>query len=211
MDFERIRPGVNDRAIVIGKTGCGKTTLARYLIEDQNKPYSVVYDAKISDAIGKWNDTQTIITELSQLPYAEEKRIIYRPPLFEERNSQAQDAFFEWVYFRKNTRLYIDEAYAVLGGTNPSFHLQACLTRGREKGISTIISTQRPKRIPFIFMSEAEHYYIFKVRMQEDMQRVYELTGLDPVIQASLNDYEFFYFNDRHGLYNQKLKLNYKE
>lgn len=211
MDFERIKLGRNDRGILIGQTGCGKTTLARYLIEDTNKPYSVVYDAKISDAIGKWSDTQTIYTEFSQLPYAEEKRIIYRPPLYEERNPQAQDAFFEWVYFRKNTRLYIDEAYAILGGTNPSFHLLACLSRGREKGVSTLIATQRPRRIPFAFMSEAEHYYIFKLQMPEDMQRVYEITGLKVVDQIALNEFEFYYFSARHGLYNQKLKLNYKE
>lgn len=208
MDFDQLRIGRDDRAILIGKTGCGKTTLARYLIEDDIKPYSVVYDAKISETIGKWQSTQKIYTNFADLPYAEDERIIYRPPFKEERDAVMQDAFFEWVYFRKNTRLYIDEAYAILGGTNPSFHLQACLTRGREKGVSTIIATQRPKRIPFIFMSEAEHYYLFKVRLAEDMQRVYELTGLDPVLQASLNDYEFYYFNDKRGLHPHKLKLN---
>lgn len=207
-DWQQISIGRNDRAILIGATGCGKTTLARYLIEDPNKSNSVVYDAKISDAIGKWGNTQKIYTNFEEIRYAEEKRLIYRPSYLEERDAKAQDAFFEWVYFRYNTRLYIDEAYAILGGTNPSFHLLACITRGRERGISTVIATQRPKRIPLITMSEAEHYYIFRVQMNEDRQRVYELTGLTVEDQIDLNQFEFYYFNVFSGLYPKKMKLN---
>lgn len=207
MDFNALRIGRNDRAIFIGATGCGKTTLARYIIEDSNKEYSVVYDAKISDAISKWSTTQTIYTDFNKLIEAEEKRLIYRPPYTEERDPYAQERFFEWIYWRYRTRLYIDEAYAVLGGNNPSFHLQACITRGRERGISTVIATQRPKRIPLIFMSEAEHYYVFRLQHPDDRFRVEELTGITIEEQIELKQFEFYYFNVFTGKSN-KLKLN---
>lgn len=220
VNWQEIKLGRNDRGILIGATGCGKTTLARYLIEDDDKRYSVVYDAKASDAVGEWAGirpidtprkkvvrTQALYTELEELPYAKEPRIIYRPPYTEERDPYRQDKFFEWVYWHYRRRLYVDEAYALLGGTNPSFHLQACITRGRERGISTLIATQRPKRIPLISMSEAEHYYIFRTQMPEDKERITELTGITFEQQIDLELYEFYYFNVFHGLFPTKLKL----
>lgn len=206
--WRQLKLGRNDRGVAIGATGCGKTTLARYLIEDANKPYSVVYDAKLSDAIGSWNTTQTIYSNFQRLKEADEPRLIYRPPYTEERDPDAQERFFEWVYWRYRTRLYVDEAYAILGGTNPSFHLQACITRGRERGISTLIATQRPKRIPLIFLSESEHVYIFRLQLMGDRQTVRELTGLSIEEQMDLKQYEFYYFNVFSGLYNRKLKLD---
>lgn len=209
MKVNPIQIGINDRAFLVGSTGCGKTTLAQYLIEDIRKPYSVVYDAKISDSIGKWN--HTYYYELDRLYQAGEKRLIYRPDIYEAQDANLQDEFFQWIYDRKHTRLYIDEAYALLGGQNPSFHLQACLSRGRERGISTIVSTQRPKRIPLITLSESEHIYVFRLNLHEDRIRIKEITGIDPEEQATIQNYEFIYFNALSGLRSSKLKLKINE
>lgn len=206
--WNQLAIGRNDRAILIGRTGCGKTTLARYLIEDKNKQYSVVYDPKASEAIEKWTTTQTQYTTFEQVQYAQEKRIIYTPNVYEEQDAQIQDDFFHWVYWRYYTRVYIDEAYALLGGTRPSRHLLACLSRGRERGISTITSVQRPRNFPIVLMSEAEHSYIFSLQTPEDRERIYSYTGLSIDAQIDLKDFEFYYFNVRRGLYPKKLKLN---
>lgn len=204
--------GRNDRALVVGRTGSGKTFLARYLIEDARKPYSVVYDAKNSESIEKWATTgkQKIFESFDRLQQAEERRLIYRPNLFEAADRIAQERFFEWVYERQHTRLLVDEAYAVLGGTNPSFYFQACLSRGRERGISTIIAAQRPHRIPLLTLTEAEHLYIFSLRGGSDKARMCELTDDELSLDdfADLGEHEFFYFNVLKGLYPRKLKIN---
>ncbi len=206
IEWRAIKLGRNDRGVLIGATGCGKTTLARFLIEDKNKPYSVVYDAKISESIGKW--PHAFFDDFNLIQQSEARRLIYRPSVEEERDPRAQDAFFQWVYHRRYTRLYVDEAYALLGGSNPCFYLQACLSRGRERGISTLIATQRPARIPLITLSEAEHYYIFRLNWPGDRQRIEEVTGISALEQTDLENFEFIYWNALTGRRTGKLKLN---
>lgn len=224
--WEQLRIGKNDRAILIGATGCGKTMLARFLVDDPAKPFSVVYDAKgliSSPMLQKPQDrwlSHKVYTNFDMLTADQKKgiekgvladpRVIYRPPIEEERDYQAQDAFFEWIYDRWFTRLYVDEAYSILGGTTPSQYLQACLSRGRERGISTVISTQRPARIPVITMSESEHIFVFRLNAKNDRERAGELIDVDPYEfhPANLKDYQFFYFNARAGQASGKLTLD---
>lgn len=208
MDWQEIKMGRNDRASLIGATGTGKTTLARYLIEDTDKRHSVVYDNKPSEAIGQWGPPHKLIENYEELEIAEEERLIYRPPLPETLDAERQDRFFQWIYERQYCRLYIDEAGSLRGGTTPSYHLQACLCRGREKGISTITGTQRPARIPLVLLSEAEHFYIFRLNLLADRQRIGELTGISVDRQTDLRQYEFFYFNALAGVASDKLRLD---
>lgn len=220
--WEQLRIGKNDRAILIGATGCGKTLLARFLVNDPAKPYSVVYDTKglissptLQAPQDRWIGHKVytnfdMLIESQKKRLTEEPRVIYRPPIEEERDAQAQDVFFEWVYDRWRTRLYVDEAYSILGGTNPSQYLQACLSRGRERGISTVISTQRPARIPVITMSESEHIFVFRLNAKRDRETAGELIDVDPreFHPSNLKDHQFFYFNGRVGQASGKLTLD---
>jgi hypothetical protein len=221
-DWNQLRIGKNDRAILIGATGCGKTLLARFLVDDPAKPFSVVYDTKglISSPMlqapqDRWMghkvyDNFEMLIESQKKNLTKEPRVIYRPPIEEERDAVAQDVFFEWIYDRWKTRLYVDEAYSILGGTNPSQYLQACLSRGRERGISTVISTQRPARIPVITMSESEHIFVFRLNAKRDRETAGELIDVEPRAfhPSELKDHQFYYFNGRVGRATGKLTLN---
>lgn len=208
-DWRQINIGRDDRITLIGATGCGKTTAARFFIEDKNKICSVVYDNKPSETIYKWQDTQKLYQDYRSLKTAQENRLIYRPPVTETLSADLQDRFFQWIYEENNnTRLYIDEAGALRGGVNPSFFLQACICRGRELGISTITGTQRPARIPTILMSEAEHFLVFRLNMHADRVRVADMTTITPEMQMTLRQYEFYYYNSIMGEHSNKLKLD---
>jgi len=224
MDWNLIRMGRNDRGVLIGATGSGKTYLGRFLVEDSAKPYSVVYDAKISDSISKWKRHE-FVTSLEELQESDAKRIVYRPDFFAAADAVQQDRFFEWVYLRQFTRVFVDEAYAIAGGTNPLSYFQAVLTRGRERGISALVGTQRPARIPLVVFTESQHFYCFQLMGPTDRKRIEEISGglISEADQISLNEHEFFYFNALRGIYvgdgkfsrvggsPQKLKVFYRE
>lgn len=209
MDWETIKLGRNDRGVLIGKTGCGKTTLARFLVEDKMKPYSVTWNPKGSEAISRWPHHH--VSSLNALYDAADEghqRIVFTPHPYLAEDAAEQEELFYWVYENRHRRFYIDEATAIVyGGSKAPRGLLALINRGRERGISTLVATQRPSGVPLNILSESEHYYIFKTLLPQDRQRVEAITGISVEAQGELSDHEFFYFSLSRGAYPQKLKL----
>lgn len=211
LNWQSLKLGRNDRGALIGQTGCGKTTLAEYLVRDENKKNSVAFDPKGSESVARWEGHSRYSNFGEIVEAAEvrgEGRLIYTPSPLVAEDADTQDELFAWIYARGYTRLYIDEATALTGGTYPSRYLIALLNRGRERGISTLVATQRPARIPMNIISEAQHFYIFKLLLLADRKRVEELTGISVEVQTELRDYQFYYFSASKGAHAQKLKLN---
>jgi len=207
--WNAIKLGRYDRGVLVGKTGCGKTTLAKFLVEDYQKPYSVVWNPKASDNIEKNWRNQKEVTSLRELYDAEENRVIYTPHPTLAEDERNQEELFYWIYERKFTRFYIDEATSIIYNANKvPRYLQAVLNRGRERGISSLTATQRPTGVPLNILSESEHYYVFKLFLPQDRSRIESITGISVEQQTDLDDFEFYYFNQSRGLLPRKLKLN---
>jgi len=211
MIWRDLKIGRSDRAVLIGQTGSGKTTLARFLVEDPNKRYSVVWDPKGSDSIADWPRLHRRASTFKQLVELaedeDERRIIYTPHPYVAEDRDDQDQLFSWIYERGNTRFYLDEATCLAHGAYPSRYLTACLQRGRERGVSTLVSTQRPARVPLNILSEAQFYFIFKVLLPVDRKRIEELTGISIEEQTELEEFEFFVWNAWRGRIGNKVKL----
>lgn len=217
MEWADLRVGREEHAFICGINGSGKSELAQWIVNDQFKPYSVVYDPKHSRTVGNWQG-QTYIYDWNELIESDARRIVYRPSLAayekdgrwvnEAEDADRQEEFFRFVFERQRTRLVVDEAAALLGGSNPSYHLRACLTRGRELGISCVCLTQRPVSIPLIMLSEARRVYIFRLNLEEDRRRIDKLTGFSDEEQQTLREHEFFFFDTKHGKYPSKIKLD---
>lgn len=190
MEKLAIAPRLTDRAVLIGQTGSGKTTLARALLAP--RLHVAVYDAK---GLLAWPGYERF-TDLRHAIESKAQRIIYAPNADQLRDLYYAESFFRWIFMRKNTTLYIDEVYSVTERDNIPDSLHACLTRGRELGISTFCSTQRPKLIPQIVLSESEHYYIFRLLLPQDRMKIRQVIGLDDDALSTLGKYEFYYANN---------------
>lgn len=175
------------RALACGTTGSGKTVLMRYMLRGVKR--LVVLDPK--GTLYKWG--------LEEWGPATRKRMLdgdpvrMRVPLEAGENSQKfWEGVLRDVYRAAYLVLYIDEAYGVNRGSNAGEWLEAIWTRGREFEITAIAATQRPRNIPLILMTEAEHFFVFELRNQDDRDHVAGYT--DPAVKVKVPDPHGFYY-----------------
>ena len=187
IDTTAFVPARDDRAVFVGQTGSGKTTLARVLLDARR--YVVVLDVK---GTLNWKGYE-LHRSLDALVKSKSERLMYRPRWQELQDPDELDAFFRWVYLRRNCTCYIDELMGVVRGDTYAEHFGACLTRGRELHVEMWMATQRPKRIPMVTLSEAEHTYIFRLKLAEDRDRMYETTGAAPELVKQRPKHDFYY------------------
>lgn len=186
-----IRP--NEHVFVAGRTGSGKTFLARKYLAGFR--HVAVLDTK---GTLEWPEVPpeelTVVTRLSDLNAVETPKIIYRP-VWEEMTEEFYDAFFSWAYRRRNTVVWVDEVMSV--APNPHRipeHAKAILTRGRELNVAMWALTQRPSGIPQVFMSEATHFFVFDLNLPQDREKLVEVTGA-PELYQKPGKYIFWYYH----------------
>lgn len=193
-------PSFDSRAVFVGKTGCGKTTLAERICA----PFDNVC---VLDSKGelKWQGYE-ICTSLSALISAENSRRIWQPNPFEQ-NEETYDRYFKWIYDRRNTVSYVDEVLAICKGSQDMpFWFRAILTRGRSRGVASFNSTQAPVYVPHWILSQAEHYFVFRMKLETDREKVEKITGISRALLGDLENHEFYYADDSE-YYPRKLKL----
>jgi hypothetical protein len=205
-NFRELEPGLTDRAAFIGQTGSGKTTAARYILEQ--RPYCVAYDPKGQLDWKGWEiHGGGRRTDFGTLCRSDAPRLIYKPTYRETRDPLAIEAFFAWVYQRRNITVYVDELYVITNGPEYPWWYGACLTRGRELGVSVFSATQRPSRIPQVCLSESEYYFVFYLKLGQDRERVEQLTGIDRDRIQHLEKHHF-YFAPQSGVPQGPLTLS---
>lgn len=190
MEDKHLRPNPGERIVLVGQTGSGKTTLARVLLS--TRAYVVVLDCK---GMIRWPGYHTVtrFAALCKIDPKRHPRVIYRPDWDEANDWATLDAFFSWVYQGRHRTCYVDELMAASRGDQYPPHFGACFTRGRELGVEMWTATQRPKRIPQVALSESEHVYAFRLKLEQDRLRVAELSGIDPDRLAALPKHDFLY------------------
>ena len=196
----------NEHVFVAGMTQSGKTFLTQtYLANYTQQIY--VLDTK---GAFNWNQVpdseKEIITNLSQITSTTKKKVIYRP-VWEELTQEFYNSFFEFCMKRRNCIIVIDEVMQVCPSAIkiPEWY-KGALTRGMELQVGVWSLSQRPSSIPIVVMTEATHYFIFKLNSVDDRKRIVQYTGHQEFLQI-MEKKDFLYFNTATGERPQKCRL----
>jgi DNA helicase HerA-like ATPase len=180
----------NERVLFAGRTGSGKTFLARQLLAASRR--LVVIDAK--GTLNDWNATEPDSLAWYRFLRGGEGRLRILPPITDDPAGW-YEKLFEELYEAGTLTLYIDEAYAVVPpGTRAGKWLNALYTRGRERGIGVWAATQRPAWIPLFMISEADWVFAFRLSLVEDRQRLAAIAG-EKLLEPPRSEHGFWMYH----------------
>lgn len=164
-------PGAEDRTVVIGPTGSGKTVAAAWLLSRQNfnvRPW-VAFNYKDEILWDQVGDPPMRPLRVGEMPG---KRGLYnlhvRPDEAEE-----VEAWLWRIWEKGNIGLFCDEASLL--PRKEAF--KAILRQGRSKRIPVIACTQRPVGCEREIFSESQYSMFFGLRDARDWEVVRELMG----------------------------------
>jgi DNA helicase HerA-like ATPase len=199
----KISIGRADRVALFGKTGSGKTTLARHLIGQtyaRTRAPFVVFDPK------RTYRQEGVPVHREFRP--KDDRQIIRGDAFESNELDFWDDQMFRVWEHGHRLVYVDEATLVTPPRAILPSLGALIRTGRERGIATWVGSQRPKDLPSPIFTEAEHFFVGRLTWEHDRHKVVSFTHpnvgdeLDR-IKGSARKHDFVYFgvNDDRTIY----------
>lgn len=123
-------------------------------------------------------------------------RQVFRPKDGEGENWRDAEIFLEsvWAAGVTNTVVYIDELTRLCSPRRTLSVLADFVRLGRQAGYGLWSATQRPKDVPSLFFTEAEHWFVFDLRYSADRDKCVGFVG-DNVAQRITEKYAFYYSN----------------
>lgn len=192
----------DEHVFVAGMNGTGKS----FLCENYLRTYQYVIkldtknetEERRREGKSPWtglveNEDFTVIKSLYDLDTVDTDKIIYCPD-FEEQNLDTYDQFFDWVFRRENTIIWIDELMGIGSATTYPINLKRIYTQGRSKNVAVWACTQRPSGIPAISIANSRHFFIFDLMLADDRKKVANITGIPQFLDMP-NGYNFWYYH----------------
>jgi hypothetical protein len=191
-------PEHGERALIVGQTGSGKTAFAVWLLDKLETSPFVIYDTKEEPKFSampnsvvaeRWEHVNDLLPD-PQFDY-----VIFRPdPHLQADKRALDDLLYRHWRDHRNVGAYIDEMYSFAEGVRPGAGITALLTKGRSRGNTTIMSTQRPSWIPGFCITEAQKYFLFH---QADLKDKKRIAAVVPEYDRSplLPRHHFHFFN----------------
>jgi len=158
-------PSNTQRALIVGRTGSGKTQYGTWLLSKapfDRQPYFIV-DYKTDELLNATDRIREIGLH-EAIPKHPGLYIVHPLPHQEEEVER-----WLWKLWEKGrVGLYVDEGYFL----PDKGAFQAILTQGRSRKIPSIVLTQRPVKINRFAISESDFYNIFHLNDRDDRTEV---------------------------------------
>ena len=187
--------------LICGATGTGKS----YLAEQYLKTYKYVIKLDTKDetnerrrrGLSPWEGLTegkdfTVTSDFEQLDEIETDKIIYNP-LYDDQTEDLFNRFFDWVFKRENTIVWIDEVMGLATAHRMPRAMLRIYTQGRSKNVGLWACSQRPAGIPAIILANSDHYFIFNLNNINDRKRIYDMTGMKEMLELP-QGHNFWYY-----------------
>lgn len=160
----------DDKVLIIGRTGCGKTTLVKHLLSSIKK--YIIYDT-----VGEYGDLAPEaenLLEFFEYIEAQEPRLVY----FTDRDSEF-DKICRIVYALSKTYFVVDEIDNFCKSNYTPDYLTKVIRYGRKYNIGLIFVTRRPAEVSRLLTSQASKIISFTQHEPNDIKY------LAPIIPGS--------------------------
>jgi hypothetical protein len=179
-------PGIDERAVILGRTGSGKTQLGAYILARapfDKQPY-VIVDFKRDKLLNSIDRIREM--GMNEIPTKPGVYIIHPLP--------GQDEDLEkwlWdVWSQENIGLFFDEGTLV----PDKAAFSAVLRQGRSKNIPVITLSQRPVDLPRSVYTESEHIAVMSLQDERDKKTVSYFTP-DGMLDKRLKKFHSYWYN----------------
>lgn len=203
-DFPEIGLGPGRRVAVFGAAGSGKSYLCKWIILRSDRMRWIILDTKHEPLFDEWHpiDGLPSMDQLIKL-WKDMPRVVVRPT-GPENNRDTLDLFLSLLHETFDRfGVYIDETYQVALGIKPCPGFTGLVTRGRVRGQTVIMGSQRPAWIPKFAFTEANYYCVLRLGLKQDRLTVADMTDDDarlPILRPIEDRYWLCFNTSRHTL-----------
>lgn len=194
-------PARGERTLIVGQTGSGKSVFEHWLLARHESAPIVIYDTKEEPKFetlknSRIAETLNQVNELLDEPSVD--YIIFRPHVSIVSDPHALDDLLYYHYSNwRDVSAFIDEITSFHNNGRAGNGLVGLLTRGRSRGITTVMASQRPRWLSTFALTESQKYYIFKLVDKKDRDRVGDVVP-DFSKMKQPPKYHFYFFE--HGM-----------